>query len=257
VRHLRLPRSAWSLGGGRCSRHSVNDRGRRTSVRAVVAYYPYCRDLQHGGQGACIEPDGRPGRSRTSGGLPKSFCATAARHRASGARLSRKRATVSSFRPAPYAKFGSEIVGYNAAADAGGGARGRTIHEPKTDKIIADGGGGYDVGALFGSAFLLSLLRLRHRHDTLHPGRGSGSWAERMPSQRWFFLTHSGHWAQLPVQGVVSPSLHQLSQCRRHMARRSLAAKPPVLNKQRRSPRHIRRSGVPPSAATGPRATAD
>ena len=85
------------------------------------------------GQGACIELDGRPRRSRTAGGLPTGLCATAARHRASGARLSGSTPRFRYFRLAPLHQFGSETLGYNAAADAAAAREVEQFMSRKTD----------------------------------------------------------------------------------------------------------------------------
>ena len=70
------------------------------------------------GQGACLEPNGRPGRGRTAGGLPTGFAqlphGTALQARVY---LEARHGFDVSDLPS-YAKFGSETLGYNAAADA-------------------------------------------------------------------------------------------------------------------------------------------
>jgi hypothetical protein len=102
VKASQISAVGWSLGG-RCGARGTRsiDRGREQSItgrRRLLPLLP--RPSAMAGQRACIEPDGRPGRSSTPGGLPKGFCATAARHRASGARLSGSTPRFRCFRPA-------------------------------------------------------------------------------------------------------------------------------------------------------------
>jgi dienelactone hydrolase len=136
VKASQIATIGWSLGGGAVlaalGQLTATD---NSPLRAVVAYYPYCRDLQPWqAKVPALSLMGRSGRSRTAGGLPTGFCATAARHHPSGARFypeARHGFDVSDL--PPYAKFGSEIVGYNAAADAAAAREVEQFMSRKTD----------------------------------------------------------------------------------------------------------------------------
>jgi dienelactone hydrolase len=110
----------WSLGGGAVLAALGQLTAAETSpLRAVVAYYPYCRDLQPwqakvpalslmGAQDEVASPEVcqrvfaqlAPGTALQARVYPE------ARHGFDVSDLP------------PYARFGSEVVGYNAAADA-------------------------------------------------------------------------------------------------------------------------------------------
>jgi dienelactone hydrolase len=120
VKASQIAAVGWSLGGGAVlAALGQLTAAENSPLRAVVAYYPYCRDLQPwqakvpalslmGAQDEVAPPEVC---QRVFAQLPPGTALQArvypeARHGFDVSDLP------------PYAKFGSEIVGYNAAADA-------------------------------------------------------------------------------------------------------------------------------------------